>query len=95
MALAAPGLRKLLRAHRRGNVGSRQSHKNMRAIDEALRDLPVEDRLSALLVSIIECNPNALRRLRAFSFFPRPKPVGDHGVRQRMAAHYLHFTQDI
>lgn len=36
------------------------SHENMQAIDEALRGMPVVDRLSALLVSIIEVNPGAL-----------------------------------
>jgi len=34
--------------------------KAQQAIDEVLATLPVEDRLSALLISIIERNPDAL-----------------------------------
>ena len=37
-----------------------EQHEAMRVIDAALRDLPVADRLSALLISIIEHNPDAL-----------------------------------
>ncbi len=35
-------------------------HEAMRAVDDALRDLPVADRLSLLLVSIIKSNSDAL-----------------------------------
>jgi hypothetical protein len=36
------------------------SHENMRAIDEALRGLSVDDKIAALILSLIEYRPDAV-----------------------------------